>query len=392
MKCSDNFEISSYVPNDSFAEVIQVNENIPPLVQALKGREQPITVSFIELEVRLLHNNQQIKFLCLKDYLYGEKPEINKDTLLALYISAKTRFLQSRKSDITNPEESESETSLALAKFLRSDPYLNAAQLRFGYALTLNRAQGQQFSTVIANMDNDQGKTNEQYFRWIYTLFSLVQNKLILSNIFSITPFYRASWNARNAQIDSVHPGNQIVFDPNSEMGFADIAEFNIPEKALRNLYLHLKNKLETQAINIKTYNHHNYQENYSFEKKDSTASCSIRLYYNGRFQITRIETINSHPPEFAEQVRNIISSDLRIENKFQEEVYSLTRNKLDKYQIRIKQIEHHSYQEIYYLNSEKGDVKLQLSYDGDGFITTVAPVKYTTPGILEAVRLALEI
>ncbi|BAZ51954.1 hypothetical protein NIES4103_46130 [Nostoc sp. NIES-4103] len=392
VKSSDSLDSSIYVPNDSFAEVIKVKEDIQPLVQPLKGRDKPITVYFIHLRVRLLHNNQEVEFLCLKDYLYAEKPEINKDILLALYISARTRFRQSQKLEITNLEESDYEEIIDLANFLRSDPYLNAAQLRFGYALTVNRAQGQKFSTVIANMDTNQGKTNETYFRWVYTLFSIAKDKLILSNIPSITPFDKAVWDVSNSRLDSIHPLNIIAFDPNSEMGVANIAEFEIPEIALRNLYLHIKNKLNTEAIKIKSYNHHNYQEIYSFEAEDSKSSCSIRLYYNGKYQISRVDTISSHPPEFADKLCNIISSNILLKNTIQEEIYQLINKKLDKHQIAIQAIEHNNYEEIYHLNSKNGAMKLKISYDGDGFVTRLAPLVFSNHEFMEAVHLALEI
>ncbi|AUS98968.1 hypothetical protein CLI64_00315 [Nostoc sp. CENA543] len=392
VKNHDIPDSSIYVPNDSFAEVIKVKEDIQPLIQTLKGRDQPIKVNFIHLRVRLIHNNQEVEFLCLKDYLYAEKPEIDKDTLLALYISAKTRFRQLQNRQTTNIEESDYEESVALANFLRGDPYLNAAQLRFGYALTVNRAQGQKFRTVIANMDTNQGKTNETYFRWVYTLFSIANDQLILSNIPSITPFDRAIWDASNSKLDSIRPCNIIAFDPNSEIGVAKIAEFDIPEIALRNFYLYIKNKLNAQAIKIKSYKHHNYQEVYSFENQDSTASCSIRFYYNGKYQISRVETINSHPSYFADQVCNIISSEIVFETQIQKEIYKTIHNKLERHQISIQAIEHNNYEEIYYVFSTNYGMKLKISYDGDGFITRLSPLGFSNSEFIEAVHIALEI
>ncbi|MBD2298387.1 nuclease-related domain-containing protein [Nostoc sp. FACHB-190] len=392
VKNDDIPDSSIYVPNDSFAEVIKIKEDIQPLIQPLKGRDEPIKVNFIHLRVRLLHNNQEIEFLCLKDYLYAEKPEIDKDTLLALYISAKTRFKQLQNLETTNIEESDYEESVALANFLRGDPYLNAAQLRFGYALTVNRAQGQKFRTVIANMDTNQGKTNETYFRWVYTLFSIANDKLILSNIPSITPFDRAIWDASNSKIDSIYPCNFIEFDPNAEIGIENIIEFDIPEVALRNFYWYIKKKLDAQGIKITSYNHHNYQEIYSFEAENVTAYCSIRFYYNGKYQISRAETIKSDPPDFAEKVRNFISSEIVCATKIQQDIYKLIQNKLDKYKILIQAIEHNNYEEIYYLTSKNSNLKLKITYDGDGFITRLSPLKYSNNEIMEAVRIALEI
>ena len=57
-----------------------------------------------------------------------------------------------------------------------------------------------------------------------------------------------------------------------------------------------------------------------------------------------------------------------------------------------IKGIEHHNFQEIYYLNSASGEVRLQIFYDGDGFAKKIMPLSYTDPRILDEVRSALEL
>lgn len=402
-KSKDELERPIYIPNDSFAEVIAVNENVEPLVQPLKGRDKPITVPFLGIRARLLQDGKEIEFLCLKNYLYAEKPEVDTEIIRALHVSAKTRFRQYQKKrneesqnvDEASVEESDDSDSPELAKFLRSDPYLNAARLRFGYALTLHRAQGQRFSTVIANMDTGQGQTNEPYFRWVYTLFSVVQDRLILSNVPLITPFHKTHsqktiWDDSKSRLDSIRPRDLIAFDPDAEAGFTEIPDFSIPEKALRNLYLYIIDNLKPQGINVKSYKHHNYQEIYDFEREEGKASCSLRLHYNGKFQVTRIETVKSHPAEFANQVRDSVTSKVRLETKFQNKVYDLMKEKLDRHKILIRGVEHHNFQEVHYLKSEIGDVKLQIFYDGDGFITRVAPVGYSILEAVETVRKAL--
>jgi hypothetical protein len=275
VKNKDELERPIYIPNDSFAEVIAVNNNVEPLVQRLNGRDKSITVPFLDIKVRLLQDDKEIEFLCLKNYLYAEKPEVEPETILALHVWAKTRFRQDQKKrneesqnvEAASVEESDNSDSPELAKFLRSDPYLNAARLRFGYALTLHRAQGQRFSTVIANMDTGQGQTNEAYSRWVYTLFSIVQDRLILSNVPLITPFYKAIWDDSKGRFDFIRPCDLIAFDPDAEAGLTEISDFSIPEQALRNLYLYIVDNLKPQGINVKSYKHHNYQEIYDFER-----------------------------------------------------------------------------------------------------------------------------
>ncbi len=394
VKNKDELEPSIYVSRGSFAEIVAVNDNIKPLVQPLNGRNRPIIVPFLDIRARLLENNQEIEFLCLKKFLYEEKPEVDRDTLLALYVSAKARFRQKyhKKHDVKNIEQFDNSNSPQLAQFLQKDPYFNAVRLRFGYALTLHRAQGRQFSTVIATMDTGEGQTNETYFRWVYTLFAVVRDRLILSKIPSITPFYKTIWDDSKGKLDSIVPRDLIAFDRDAEAGITDIPEFSISEKALRNLYWHILDKLKPQGINVKSYKHHTYQEIYGFEREDDRSSCYLRLYYNGKFKVTRIETVESDPSEFANQVRDAIVSNLRLETKPQKKIYNFIKGKLDPHKISILAVEHHNFQEVYYLKSEKGEIKLQIFYDKGDRITQIAPLAYSTLEIVEEVRLAMEL
>lgn len=387
----EGVERPTYISNGSFAEVTEVSKNIEVLQQPLKGRDNPITIRFFCIRAKLLPGSKEISFLCIESFLYAEKPELDKDILIALQASAKSRFNKywnSRNPD--SAEESKALRDSELAKFLQNDPYLNAARLRFGYALTLNRAQGHQFESVVANMETGQGQTNESYFRWVYTLFSIAQDRIILSNLPSITPLHQTIWDASQAKLGSVNPSDLIVFDPESEAGTESISEFSIPEKSLRNLYLQISSALQSEEIAVSAYKHHSYQELYGFEDKGSKASCSLRFHYNGKYRITKIEIVESNPDQFADRVCNILTSDVRLETDIQRSIYGLIKQKLDSYDILIQSIEHHDFQEVYYLKSESGALRMQLFYDGHGFITRIIPIAYTNQLIVEKVRLAL--
>ncbi|PAX54140.1 NERD domain-containing protein [Brunnivagina elsteri] len=388
VKNKHELEHHIFIQNDSFAEVIEVSEDIQPLVQPLKGRDKPITVNFIKIKARLVENSKEIEFLCLKNYIYAEKPEVDKDTLIVFREYYKQQNQDSHQENVEDLEQSNN--SSELVKFLRNDSYLNAARLRFGYALTLHRAQGQKFKTVIANMDTEQGQRNDAYFRWVYTLFSIVKDKIILSNIPLITPLDKSIWDDSQGKIGSVHPRDLIAFDPNAEKGTANIPNFPIPDKPLRNLYLYIVDKLKPEGIEVKSYNHHNYQEVYDLESKSDNVSCSLRLHYNGKYQVTKIEIVKSHPDKLATDIHNIITSNIHLENDFQNKIYYLIKEKLSQCEILIRCIEHHEYQEVYYLKSGNEDVKLQVFYDGDDFITKIFPVVYTDIQAVQKIRLAL--
>lgn len=68
-------------------------------------------------------------------------------------------------------------------KKIKKDPYYNALQIKYAYALTCHKAQGGQWKAVFV----DHGFLNEdmldtEYYRWLYTAFTRPTEKLYLVN------------------------------------------------------------------------------------------------------------------------------------------------------------------------------------------------------------------
>ena len=62
----------------------------------------------------------------------------------------------------------------------------NSAQLRFGWALTVHKAMSYKWDEVFFNVETGGGKTNETYFKWIYTGLIRATHKVNLINYKSI--------------------------------------------------------------------------------------------------------------------------------------------------------------------------------------------------------------
>jgi len=66
---------------------------------------------------------------------------------------------------------------------IRENPFYNALQVKYAYALTCHKSQGGQWKAVFV----DQGylpeeRMNQDYYRWIYTAFTRAEEKLYLVN------------------------------------------------------------------------------------------------------------------------------------------------------------------------------------------------------------------
>ena len=68
-------------------------------------------------------------------------------------------------------------------KKIKSDPYYNALQVKYAYAVTCHKAQGGQWQSVFI----DQGYMTDDmcspdYFRWLYTAFTRATEQVYLVN------------------------------------------------------------------------------------------------------------------------------------------------------------------------------------------------------------------
>ena len=87
---------------------------------------------------------------------------------------------------------------------LRQNPYYNALQVKFSYALTCHKTQGGQWHTVII----DQGflppdmTLDRDWLRWLYTAFTRATDRVYLLNFESKFPLRQA--------LDGLLTGNSV--------------------------------------------------------------------------------------------------------------------------------------------------------------------------------------
>jgi len=100
--------------------------------------------------------------------LYVESPSLPAEDSERLYLSVVADY-----DHLQTPSEQ--------AKAVGSDPYLNALQVKFGYAVTCHKAQGGQWPAVFV----DQGyltaeMMGTEYIRWLYTAITRASEQLYL--------------------------------------------------------------------------------------------------------------------------------------------------------------------------------------------------------------------
>ena len=157
---SETVEEIDFIANGDIAEIIKIFD-----YQELYGlkfadiRIRMIDYNGIELDVKIILNTLEIETASLPN-------EENKKLFLSII-----------------EDYSELTTKKQKYQKVKENPYFNALQVKFSYAITCHKAQGGQWKIVFL----DQGYVsdemlNREYLRWMYTAFTRSIEKIYLVN------------------------------------------------------------------------------------------------------------------------------------------------------------------------------------------------------------------
>jgi exodeoxyribonuclease-5 len=143
-------------------------------IQELYGfRFADATLRFVDYPVEQEEGSEPSYFVCdcklLLSTLYSESPSLTADEQSRLYEAVMEDY-----ADLPHKADRLRE--------LRQNPYYNALQVKFSYALTCHKTQGGQWRTVIV----DQGfmppdmKLDREYLRWLYTALTRSTERVFL--------------------------------------------------------------------------------------------------------------------------------------------------------------------------------------------------------------------
>ena len=152
-------EEPGFIANGDIAEVLKIRKF-----------EERYGFRFADMELRLVDYGLEIESKVLLDVIGLDTPSLPPDKSRELFqnILADYVHLKLRRKQI---------------EAVRSDPYFNALQIKFSYAVTCHKAQGGQWERVFI----DQGMFNRNevtldYLRWFYTALTRSTDRVYLVN------------------------------------------------------------------------------------------------------------------------------------------------------------------------------------------------------------------
>jgi len=157
LKASDEVD---FIANGDILEVTRV-----------KGTKELYGFDFRELAVRFTdYRVMEFDAKTMLDTLYTEGPGLDKDRTRSFFASVSEDYQHMKgkkhKSDA-----------------IREDPYYNALQIKFAYAITCHKAQGGQWKHVYIDQGwQTEENLNREYYRWLYTAITRATEKVFLVN------------------------------------------------------------------------------------------------------------------------------------------------------------------------------------------------------------------
>ncbi|RMH53560.1 MAG: hypothetical protein D6685_15635 [Bacteroidetes bacterium] len=167
------------VYNGDFVDVVTVS---PETI--VRRPVKDVTLTWREVTIRHLEHRRLITAYLLENVLTTEEGRLSSRMLQALLIDFRKRH-EKLKTGTREFEET-----------LRQDSFVQALQLRHGYALTCHKAQGGEWPEAIVVFDGrDRGWDNENYFRWTYTAITRARRSLLVVRPPAHTATSDLSWS-----------------------------------------------------------------------------------------------------------------------------------------------------------------------------------------------------
>jgi ATP-dependent exoDNAse (exonuclease V) alpha subunit len=149
---------AGFIANGDIVEILEIRK-----IQELYG------FKFATVKIRMVDYPNQIPFdsVIMLDTIMSESPSLTYEESNKLY------------QEVLLDYEEERQQYKKLQK-VKENPYFNALQVKFSYAITCHKSQGGQWKTVFVEQPYLSDGIDVDYVRWLYTAITRAEEKLYL--------------------------------------------------------------------------------------------------------------------------------------------------------------------------------------------------------------------
>ena len=349
----NNYKHNNIIFNGTFLRVLSASPEVE--VHRPHVGEKTAILRFRQITVQTTEGAE--KTYILDDFLTDPHGSLSIETSKALWADFSQR-MQQQKIYPSNP---------IFAEKLKLDPYYNALQCKYGYAITCHKAQGGEWGNVIVNMDTYMGKTNEMFFRWAYTALTRAKGEL---------------WHISSPSFSAI---DHIDIRPIQVCSNSKISYFTpIGHDWREYRFVNIRRIAGLIGINCKDNRNVDYQHRITFHCNGE--HCELSLWYNKSFYTGRIQVLKSSSEGFASTCQTICEDSLYLTEytfnprfPFQQELHNHIVNTASESGVRITNIEQKQWCDVYYLKTDAAAAYIEFFFNGKQIYTAVMP--YSSEG-----------
>lgn len=141
-------------------------------IRKILKHEELYGFNFVHAQVELIDypEHGEFKTILFKEVLNSESASLSREEMRQLFFAVEQDYLDERNKQKRYEK-------------ILSNPYFNALQVKFAYAITCHKSQGGQWEQVFLDHGKiDETLTDNSFNRWLYTGFTRAKEKLYLIN------------------------------------------------------------------------------------------------------------------------------------------------------------------------------------------------------------------
>lgn len=358
--------------NGDFVKTLQVSSEVETLSAPVwtdkNGERERVTISIDFRDAVLqMEDGSQTSCKIIDSLLNSREPNLTPLESVALYINFRMRHPHLKLN-----EE-------AFKDSLMEDPYFNAVQVKYGYAITGHKSQGGEWKTAYVDYSGRLGLNND-CLRWAYTATTRAANVLYGVNMPSITPM------------------SSLVFNPIVKTGkpqkeafsFGNVDDLDLLPPSASNSQkqkcIWTKQLLDEKGFFLKAIQPFQYDDKYVIETPSGCVTWDC--YYNGAGLYTHfcpnISLVEN------EVIRKIFEDESGIRFSFDyipsspslDQLFNKMRSICDDLGITITNVVEHinQYNVCYYLKTSSKFSSIMFYFKGNMAITHALPSSETGP------------
>lgn len=280
-----------YLLNGDFVRVAQVGTRI---VRKVKMGEEEVELLFRDVVIEF--EGCKHRGLLLETLLLSKERALTKIERKALY---KDFMIRHSKEIAEAAKESKKKRHEKITELLLKDIYINALQVKYGYAITCHKSQGSEWDTVFLDCNLKRGFKNRETFQWFYTGVTRSSNQLYLvdmpRNLAMDSGIQAYTQNGRTVNISLLSTPQTTVLTE-TDLRKQVTCDWDSMSVAAQQIVLHMLRALGEIPCIVTDVADHAYHAIVTLQIGDVEGR--VTVFYNGKDSITRFKKIDACIPE----------------------------------------------------------------------------------------------